>query len=254
MLKQGVFCFFGLLAAQLAYADDFLFCLENQHLAPFLIGTEEVIQNESGIIPDMFFLIAEKVETTINFERRPWKRCQAELAVGEVDALAAFIFNDDRDRWAAFPKTNGIPDDRYVYQSDYLIYTYPGSDISWDGNTLLPKTAKVQSIPGYVADQRLQAMGFEPVAQVQPNHALQLVARRLVDGFIVDRLVGSTLIKDLGLEGQVVPLEIPFMSQQWYAVFSKQAYAQQPDKIEEFWTALKAVRITHTKMLFERYE
>jgi polar amino acid transport system substrate-binding protein len=254
MVKQVLFYVLSVFGVQQAYADEFLFCFENQHFAPFLMGSGDLIQGQGGIVPDMMLLTSEVVGLPLNFERRPWKRCQAELAQGEIDALAAFLFSEARDQWAAFPKTNGILDDRYFYQSDYMIFTYPGSGLSWDGSLLLPANAKVQSSPGYLAEQKLKAMGFEPIAQLQANKAIPLVSRRLLDGFVMDALVGKTLIKELGLEGQVVPLAVPFMNQHWYAVFSKQTYAQRSEEVEAFWTALRAVRIEQSDTLFKRYE
>lgn len=245
------FTFVLLLTSSLAEA--FEICLENQQAAPFVFGTGDVKEGQHGIAPDIFFLTAKATDTPINFVRLPWKRCIADLKQGNTDAIAAFIYSEERDKWAVFPKANGTLDDRYFYQSDYLVFTYPGSNLSWDGELLLPKSANVQSIPGYVSTQRLSEMGFNSNAPLQPKKAIELISRKLLDGFVVDALVGKRLIADLELEGLVVPLEKPFMTQHWYIAFSKQAYAQQAADIEAFWTALKAVRINHSDALFDQY-
>lgn len=254
MLKQCLVFSLAIFGLQYAHAENFHFCLENQHVAPFLLGTGALIEGQNGIVPDMLIRASKNLDNTITFERKPWKRCQAELAQGGIDAIAAFIFNEERDGWSAFPKTNGVLDDRFFYQSDYIIFTHPDSALSWDGNVLLPAGANVQSSPGYIADKKLQAMGFMPIAQLQARKALPLVASQVLDGFIIDAVIGRTLINELGLEGKVIPLEIPFMSQQWYAAFSKATYTQRPDQVEAFWTALKAVRIKDTEALFKHYE
>ena len=253
MRIKWILLWVALAANSSVFAKDFQFCLENQQVPPFLLGTADIVEGKNGIVGDLLFISSQTSNLPIKFNRRPWKRCIEELKHGKVDAVAAFVFSEDRDNWSAFPKTNGELDDRFFYQSNYMVFTYPGSQISWDGESMLPKTAKVQSIPGYVADQMLQDMGFIPSAPLQPKKALELVSRGLLDGFVMEALIGQTILNDLGLADKVIALETPFSSQYWYAAFSKQAYEERPEDIEAFWTALKAARIEHSKALFDLY-
>ena len=234
-------------------ADELLFCLEDQNFAPFVIGVDVPEEGYWGIVPDLMMLTSIAIDRPIRFERKPWKRCQAEVKQGETDALAVFIYTEERAKWSVFPRTDSVLDDRYLYQSDYLIFTYPGSNITWDGKTLLPKSATIQSVPGYVSDQRVQAMGFKPMASLQATNALKLIARQQLDGYILDAVVGKTLLKELALEDSVETIELPFMSHYWYIAFSKQSYAARADDIEAFWTALRTVRITESQNIFKRY-
>ncbi|MBU2863842.1 hypothetical protein KO489_08335 [Reinekea forsetii] len=253
MINKWIFLVLVLLAASSVHAKDMQFCMANQPAPPFLLGTTTISMNESGIVPDLLFIASQNSNVDIHINRRAWKRCIEEVKLGKVDAVAAFVYSDERDNWSAFPKTDGILDDRYFYQSNYMVFTYPDSGLTWDGEHLLPKTAKVQSIPGYVSDQILQDMGFMPSAPLQPIKAFELVSRGLLDGFVMEALIGQTILNELNLTDKVVTLEAPFTTTNWYAAFSKQAYEERPEDIEAFWTALKAARIEHSKALFDLY-
>jgi len=234
--------------------DSFIFCIEDQDFPPFLIGSTTPSVGEGGLLPELVAIAADEAELSVGFITKPWKRCQVEVKEGISDGLFAFIYSDERDTWAAFPKQAGAPDDRFAFQSDYVIFTRQGSDVSWDGRKLAPRTAVVQSVPGYIADQLLQAMGFMPMMNLQPDKAFELIVQGRLDGYIVADVLGWRLAEKLGLANELSALPIPFMSQQWYVAFSKQAYAAHGNDIEAFWTALKKARIQHSAILLEKYK
>ncbi len=229
--------------ADIYQPQSYMLCYEDQHFPPFVMGTSPAKANEpGGILVEYVQRSAAQLGDNIVLVRYPWLRCQQAVKSGQVDGLFAFIYSDERDQWAAFPKTNGRPDDRYSHLGRYVIFTAIDSSLTWDGTTLLPTSAVVQSIPGYIADKKLQDMGFKPVMNLQPKDALPLLANGRIDGFVMDELIGLTLIKQLGLEDKITQLPVSFLDQPWYVAFSKQRYEQDAQSIEAFWSAIAAIR------------
>ena len=240
----------------LATADEpaFTLCFEDQHYPPFILGTDVVQPNLlGGILVDYVRLAAQKQGLELSFVRLPWKRCQQALRNGEVDGLFAFIYSDERDTWAQFPKTNGQPDDRYTHLSTYKVFVRSDSNLTWNGETFSPSDVTVQSVPGYMADKKLQNMGYLPVASLQPKEALPLVESNRLDGYILDELIGTSLMMNLDLSESLSTLNPSFMADPWYVVFSKQRYAKSAAKIEEFWDTLRVIRVEEGERIISRY-
>ena len=232
----------------------FTLCYEDQHFPPFVLGTQVPSQElGNGILVDYILRAADEIGDNIRFVRLPWLRCQQAVKTGQVDGLFAFIYSEERDQWAAFPKTKGKPDQRFAHLSRYPIFVAKNSRLTWDGTTLLPNEAVVQSIPGYIADKELRNMGFKPIVNLQPKDALPLLASGRIDGYVMDELIGLALIKQLGLEEQITQLSVSFLEQPWYVAFSKQRYQQDAQSIEAFWSAMRIIREQAGQQIIDAY-
>ena len=239
---------------ELDQAQHFTLCYEDQHFPPFILGTTSPKSGEpSGILVDYIQRAAQINGHEITLVRYPWLRCQQAVKSGQVDGLFAFIYSEERDTWAAFPKTSGKPDQRYTHLSRYPIFVAKDTQLTWDGTNLMPKNAVVQSLPGYIADAKLQAMDFMPIINMQPKEALPLIASGRLTGYVMDELIGWSLIMQLGLSEQITQLDIPFIEQPWYVAFSKQRYQQSGQSIEAFWSTMQVVREEYGEVIIRAY-
>lgn len=239
-----------------AFSDEkapFIICYENQHFPPFVLGATQEVPASGGVLIDYIRLAEEQLDQAVVFERLPWKRCQAEVQRGNIDALFATIYTDERDQWAAFPKTDNQPDQRYLYMARYPVFVPLSSTLTWDGQKFSTPYPQVQSVPGYVATLRLEAMGIKPMIPLQPKSALPMVASGRLDGFIVEELIGWSLVNELGLSAELQTLPIPFLEQPLYLAFSKQRYAEDNEAVERFWSALSTIRDKQGKQIQQRY-
>lgn len=228
-------------------------CYEDQHTPPFWLGVDAPQRGEGGILTEYLFLTAERLNQPLIFQRMPWKRCLSDLMHGKVDATFAMIYTDERDQWAAYPKSNGVPDNRYLYNASYPVFVSLQSELQWDGTAFTPENVIVQSVPGYVAERKLMDMGLSPVLDLQPKDALPLLVKNRLDGYIVESLIGQSLLKELGLNDQIIPLAATFLEQPWYLTFSKQRYAADPASVEEFWTVLNEIRQAEGAAITDMY-
>ena len=260
MIQRGfrglLFCIllFSAVLPAFAHESTYTLCYEDQPVPPFIVPFNGSIHElGNGIVMDYINLAANAVDMTVEYQSYPWKRCQLSLKNGSVDGAFVFVHDADRDNWAVFPKTDGKPDDRFVYLSQYVFFVGKETTLTWDGTALTPADALVQSVPGYVAESRLITMGFNPVVSLQPKEALPLVANGRLDGFVMDSVVGQTLVDQLGLTSKITTLPLPFMVQPWYVVFSKQHYREEAETIEAFWTALKLIREQQGEAITAQY-
>lgn len=243
-----------LVAAANVVADEPIrVCYEDKDFPPFLLGNSEQQVEEAGMLPELIHRSAKTLGMTIEYQRLPWKRCLKAVERGEIDALFAVIYTDARDSWAAYPKTNGKPDGRYLYLSEYPVFVSSGSALRWDGTQFTPSKPMVQSVPGYVAEQRLIDMGMKPVLPLQPRDAMPVVAAGRIDGYVVERLIGQQILLDLGLEDQIKTLTEVFLAQPWYLAFSKQRYKTDSEKIEAFWDEIDRQRESQGEALKQKY-
>lgn len=250
---SGLFTTFVSILA-VANEQAYTLCYEDQNFPPFLLGTEPVNADQpGGIVVDYVRLAAHNQGMEVQFVRLPWKRCQQAVRSGEVDGLFVFIYSEERDLWAQFPKTNGKPDDRYTHLSTYRIFVRNDSDLTWNGETFSPTNATVQSVPGYVADKKLQNMGYSPVTSLQPIEGLPLIESNRLDGYVIDDLIGRSLLLSLGLSSSITALDVPFMTDPWYVVFSKQRYAKNAQEIEMFWNSLRTIRLEEGERIISEY-
>jgi polar amino acid transport system substrate-binding protein len=234
-------------------AEPFVICYENENFPPFLLGTTQHKTVDAGILPDLIDLSAAQLGVEIEYQRLPWKRCLNSVERGEADALFAVIFTEPRDAWAAYPKTNGEPDSRYLYLSEYPVFVESSSTLQWDGELFNPVKPMVQSVPGYVAEQRLVEMGISPMLPLQPQEAMPMVAAGRIDGYVVERLIGQQILADLELTERITTLPTAFLAQPWYLAFSKTRYAADGATIEALWNEIERQRQQVGESLQRRY-
>lgn len=234
--------------------DPIRICYEDENFPPFLLGTTADQETQgAGMLPDLINLSARTLGVEIEYQRLPWKRCLNAVERGDVDALFAIIYTDARDTWAAYPKTDGEPDGRYLYLSEYPVFVPNNSALQWDGSEFTPFKPSVQSVPGYVAEQMLFEMGIKPLLPLQPRDAMPVVAAGRIDGYVVDRLIGQQILLELGLADQVTTLPQVFLAQPWYLAFSKKRYGADSSLIEAFWDEVDRQRESQGEALQQKY-
>lgn len=220
------------------WGREYIFCLEDQANPPFIEARDQWVSGNRGYLIDLADLAANESNITLSYINRPWKRCQNELKLGNVDGLLTFIYSPERDHWAEFPKTNGNVDHRYGYLAQYKVFTYTDSTLEWDGEKFNSDSAAVFSAPGYLAQRRLQDLGYIQTRNITPIDGLTLLGNERIDGYILENLVGHNIASNLKIDQKLKTLEPAFMEQALYVVFSKQRYAVDFQEIESFWRAL----------------
>lgn len=241
-------------ACALAEHPRLRICYETEDAPPF-IGDHQ--SATPGLLLELVKSAAQQLDLPLEFQRQPWKRCILQLQSGQSDGIFAAIWQADRDAWGQFPGRDPqreLPVDRHyrLWQADYPIITRVGSPLQWDGQQFSGLQVGLSAPLGYIASQRLQALGVLKTSQ-SAEKALKLVELGRLDGYVVERQIGTTHIRQLGLQSKLTMLPIPLFHADWYLPLSHQFTRQHPELAQRFWQALGEQRQRQEAELSQRY-
>lgn len=234
-------------------------CHELGGLPPY-INTAEADRDlpQPGLILELIEQAARQAQVQVQTHQQPWKRCIHELQTGTSDGAFVAIWQAGRDVWGRFPGRDPqrqLPADPHysLWRVDYPILVRKGSALQWDGQRFQGVKYQLSAPLGYVARQRLEALGVLSSTSLTPAKALNLVAKGRLDGYVMERHVGQTLIDRLQLGDELMLLPQPLLEADWYLPLSHQFYQRHPEVAERFWRALAAQRDQLAVGLTRRY-
>lgn len=233
---------------QNSYARTLNLCIEEMVNLPYIGKVHEGIFNE----------FMDSIETLSKFKivlhHLPWKRCLRAVELGEMDGAYAVIYTKERDSLFSYPKQNNgeLDVSSIIWQAEYSIFTHQDSDFEWDGASFNQSGLQLSAPRGYVAYQKLSDLG---VLHATSSHdtAFELVAMQRLDGYIVERAVGESLLKKKGINDKIKQLQKPFLNSNLFLVLSNTYVQAHPNEAIAFWTFLAQVRTLHGKRLYQQY-
>ena len=230
-------------------------CYEAEDAPPF-IGDHQ--SATPGLLLELVKSAAQQLDLRLEFQRQPWKRCILQLQSGQSDGIFATIWQADRDAWGQFPgrdAEHGKPVNREyrLWQVEYPIITRIGSPLQWDGQRFSDLQYGLSAPLGYIASQRLQELGVLASASLSAEKSLKLVALGRLDGYVIERQIGNTHIRELGLQSNLKTLPIPLLQADWYLPLSHRFTDQHPELAQRFWQALREQRQRQGTELSQRY-
>ncbi|WP_394147534.1 substrate-binding periplasmic protein [Shewanella atlantica] len=235
----------------------FRVCFEMQNNMPFIHGVPEdgvVVLGEHGVLADLLILTAEELAIELNFSFMPWKRCIQQLSQGKVDGIIAAIWASERDSWGVFPKAGeAVDNEMAIWFVDYLIYTKSGSVLTWDGKSFSGVRHGIAAPLGYIAHQKLSAMGVLHEQSLSLTDGFALLALERLDGYVVEETIGRRVVMDLQLSDKLESLTRPFMRVHWFMPVSHQWYKAYPEFSLSFWSTLSEIRKTQGERLLQHY-
>ncbi|ABC28812.1 conserved hypothetical protein [Hahella chejuensis KCTC 2396] len=190
-----------------------------------------------GVAYEMLNEIELQASIRIIFERRPWKRCLAQLQSGQSDAVIGSSYVQEREQFSHYPrKLNGSVDySKLVYSNTLWIYTSDPA-VQWDGVSLkLPPGAQAAAGLGYSSADLLQRMGVEVIERYEPKHLANLLASRRV-AIVASYAMQVEPYLDLSDPNSPVRrLPTPLMQDDMFLVFSRPFYARHQHLAERIW-------------------
>lgn len=227
------------------------FCYEDQVYAPYMFSEGD----HRGVLIDLTRQAAKLSGLTPTYTRLPWKRCISEFERGNFDSLLVMIWNEERDKIAKFPKLSNAKVNRAqrIAISEYMIFTYEGSNLTWDGRTLEGLRHGIGAPRGYVATKMLENINASTNVPVDMSDGFRLVALERIDGYVANRLAGEQAILELELNKPIYPLEIPFLSDDLYVPVSNRFFDLNPETAKLFWQNLALQREANFDNLVEEY-
>lgn len=231
-------------------------CYEDQDYLPYLAGnSDKPVLPNPGVLVELTKMAFEKVGLSVNYIRRPWKRCMRMVQDNKVDGLFGVIYVPEREKIGNFPKKNGKIDvNRRLMKVDYPLFINKSNPVGWNGKQFSDKQVKIGTPLGYATVNSLRTeQGIEPNVSFLPDMGLKLVEQGKLDGYIVEKNVGLSILKKQNMQNSVIVHNPPFKSHNLYLFLSHGFYHQHKKDAEAIWSHLATLRKTVLDGMMKKY-
>ena len=222
-------------------ADKLKICHEASNYPPYIYQQDNQAQ---GLLVDIILSAAEALNIQIEFDAKPWNRCQKDVKTGRSHALFAMIKTPKRANEYAFP----LDEKNHLWTAKYPIFTSKKARFSLSNYT----PDKGLGAPlGYVVWQKLKERGWLTPYQYTPEQGLKMVANGKLDGYVVERLIGLHLLHENQLSEQIIHSEENLLDTIWYLPFNRSFYLNNQNLVTSLWSELGKTR-THLEKQYQK--
>ena len=218
----------------------FTICYEGAGMAPFISAGSDGSQ-PVGFLVEMLNTAAAPLDITLRYQQSPWLRCQKMVQQNELNATLAMIWSPERTLLYRFPDQPAVSDqsDRYLWRAEYPVFHPTNKPFVLAQYT--PHFG-ISAPLGYLIEGWLQQKGWLSPYKFTPDEGLKMVADGKLDGYSVERFIGSYHLQQLELADKVVPSQDNLIVKNWHIVFNPDFYARNKPLVEQFWFNLVAAR------------
>jgi polar amino acid transport system substrate-binding protein len=218
-------------------------------------GSGTSIPEQPGVTVEMVALLPTKLpQLKIQFSRKPWIRCLAELEAGTVDAVFSSSFKPERMKMGLYPMRDGKDDRRFRLDTkSYSLYKLNEAPTQWDGHRFTPPQPRLLAVRGYAIVDDLRKME-QTVNEVSgPEEAMRMLQAGRADGFaqLTDR--GDYLLRKNREFANIVKVSPPIVTKDYYLQISHQFQQQHPELVSAIWKALAEIRQAESERLLAKY-
>jgi polar amino acid transport system substrate-binding protein len=216
-------------------------CHEASNYPPYIYQQDNQAQ---GLLVDIILGAAEALNIQIEFDAKPWNRCQKDVKTGRSHALFAMIKTPKRANEYAFP----LDEKNHLWTAKYPIFTSKKARFSLSNYT----PDKGLGAPlGYVVWQKLKERGWLTPYQYTPEQGLKMVANGKLDGYVVERLIGLHLLHENQLSDHIIHSEENLLDTIWYLPFNRSFYLNNQNLVTSLWSELGKTR-THLEKQYQK--
>lgn len=175
----------------------------------------------------------------------PWKRCLNSIATGEVAGGFAASHTDDREAYAAYPRTadGKLDPSRRIKTDGYSLYRLKGSTAHWDGKQFVNLSGRIGSQLGYASTTELRKHGA-PV--YESNDSPETAMKRLMAGDLellaLMTQEGDEQLNNPEIARKVEKIASPFVEKPYFVIFNKEFQRTNGKTVEIFWAGLANAR------------
>jgi ABC-type amino acid transport substrate-binding protein len=169
---------------------------------------------------------------------------------GKVDAVMSVGYSREREDFMIYPEGFSSPDapKNYVWISSYHFFTLKENEQKYQFKTLAELKAKnpvIGVIKGISYSPEFWDAGFI-VKELETNEAhLKALQDKKIDLFLIDKTVGTSIIKRDGLKNQIVSLPNVVFKRHYTLVLSKASnYPGKEDVLRKFFEEYNRLKVT----------
>ena len=215
------------------------------------IGYEDVpyfpwsMPGEKGVDIVLVSEVAELLDFKVKFFCLPWRECLEQAARGEIDLILNVSYNSERAGFLRFPQQGDVPDaERRMHMDGYGLYRLKGKGARWEGGQLVDFTGTVAAQRSYSIVAELRSAGVEVDDSLTTVEGIFDLLRGGKAGAAALLLTTTDHLLENTPEYSAIIERAPgdISYKPYYAAFSRQFYASQPEFAERFWDAIRTLR------------
>lgn len=222
-----------------AAAASWTACVDSNDWAPF------TYPDHDGLLQTLVRRAAAHVGDRVEFVALPWKRCEAEVAEGLMQAAVGAPGAQRTAQLLVFPRRGGeLDSSRALVTTPQVLLTPSGSTLHWDGRHLRGLQGAVLYVMGYEdIEERLKLLNLPADGGAATN---ELNVRKLFAGrsnaMVTYRGDAERLLRRADLMGRLEMLTPPFGEYPYYLVVGPETYRLREAEVERLWNAIREVR------------
>ena len=199
------------------------------HYPPAIWANEETAQMSGAVVE-----ITKKALSSIDIETEavyvgPWSRVLHLAEHGKLDGVIGAYINEEREKWGLFIEPVYGPDPNNVFMKKDKPIKYE----KWDDLKGLVGSTKVGDSYGQEFDMfEKEHLDIERVPGME--NAFLMLDKERIDYVIYAKYPSLSIIKKLGLEESIVPIEPPFRVEDlWFTISKKSPCVHRAEEISQ---------------------
>ncbi|MBC7714520.1 MAG: transporter substrate-binding domain-containing protein [Rhizobacter sp.] len=216
-------------------------CYEDSNVFPWITG------DEKGLAITQLKIVEKSLPIHIKFIRLPWKRCQIQARVGQVNGIIAASYTKERTEWGTYPMDNNNKVDREyrTHTDSFFVYARKESGITWNGNNFQNLGENQVGVQlGYSVGNDLVDQGHKILSSFKtPYDLFKALDSGMVKVAVLQNHASAKSLKEhpeLGLK--IERQEAPFKVADQYVVFNTTFFKNNSTLCINIWKALALSR------------
>ncbi len=215
-------------------------CFEDRDIPP------RRLRDGSGLNRVLLEAAAARAGIALRVVALPWRRCQSDVASGELDGLFAISHSAEREPLWVYPPADPERAHFRMFRDGYVLIRRRGEAVDAVDGEVVGLRGRIGAQPGYSVVVDLQQRGLD-VDEGTPEPAL--IVRKLAEGRLGAAALGMSAWRDLQAHGepalsQVEATPEPLVVKDYYLVVSTRRFARSPDTTRALWAAIAELRET----------
>jgi polar amino acid transport system substrate-binding protein len=224
-----------------ATTPDIKICYEDVTVYPWILG------DDKGLVINELHIVERNLKIKFTMIRLPWKRCQSEAQMGNIDGIIAASFNQERTQWGIYPSNHDekIERDYRLHTDSFYVYTKKESPIKWsNGKFENLGTSSIGVQLGYSVGSDITKMGY-PIHSsfTDTKDIFKELDLGIINVAVLQDYESLTYLSNNPiLAKKVHRQEPPFKVADQFLLMTKNFYAKNQILTKEIWAAIKDAR------------
>ncbi|MFC3096057.1 hypothetical protein DRW07_05890 [Alteromonas sediminis] len=192
----------------------------------------------NGSTTDQVIHAGKRAGIRFTIQYHTWNRCLQLAQNNHIDAIYALFWTSERATFLTFPKGSELSNNASRLRQTRFFF-YENIDRPLDLKNL---EFGIGAPLGYVARDYLEKQGWLSPIDYSIKEGFAMLGKRKLDAYLIAEEMGDNAIKSLGLQSILRKKQPAFVEKDIHIAFTHATYQQYANQIEEFWSALEAIR------------